>query len=226
MSVAVFGSLVVVGYNSSKQAGLFGSGAWNSLRGFAYSNNGGSTFTDGGFVPAGTGQLVGDPSLSFDRIGNLYYASIGSDASGISRIFVSKSSSTPTSVTFASPVLVAGVLGGTAPFEDKEMLAVDTTGGSFDGRVYVAWSEFPNVFSSSAQVLFAASSSTAPLAFSPQSRSLRRARSIMALCRPWPGRRGLCDMGSIRLGDGGSPRINPHRQVNEWRRQFWQPRSV
>jgi len=30
-NVAVAGSLVVVGYNSSKQVGLLGSGAWNSV---------------------------------------------------------------------------------------------------------------------------------------------------------------------------------------------------
>src|SRR2546430_13699926 len=43
-NVAVAGSLVVVGYNSSKQVGLLGSGAWNSVSGYAYSTDGGLTF--------------------------------------------------------------------------------------------------------------------------------------------------------------------------------------
>src|SRR5712692_3407143 len=61
-NVAVAGSLIVVGYNSSRQAGLLGSGAWNSLRGFAFSTGGGLTFTAGGFVLAGTAQLMREPA--------------------------------------------------------------------------------------------------------------------------------------------------------------------
>jgi hypothetical protein len=166
-NVAVFGALVVVGFNSTRQAGLLGSGNWNSFMGFAYSNNGGVSFTDGGFVPAGAAgnKLVSDPALAFDSAGTLYYASIGSDSGGISRIFVSQSSATSPVVTFANPVAIPGVLGGSAPAQDKELIAVDTTGGPFDGRVYVAWSEFPTIFSFNAQVLVAASSSQSPLAF-------------------------------------------------------------
>lgn len=164
-NVAISGSSIVVGYNSSKQAGLLGSGAWNSLSGYAFSTDGGATFTDGTFVPGGTNKLMGDPALAFDRTGStVYYVSIGTDAGGISRIFVSPSTST-NPVTFGSPVIVSGLLSGFSPFQDKEFIAVDTTNGSFDGRVYIAWSEFsggPN-----AQVLVAASSSTTPLTFSP-----------------------------------------------------------
>ena len=45
---------------------------------------------------------------------------------------------------------------------------MDTTGGTFGGRVYVAWSEFPagDRPNGPSQILFAASSSTTPLAFS------------------------------------------------------------
>jgi hypothetical protein len=51
-NVAVSGALVVVGYNTTRQLAL-GSGAFNSICGFAYSSDGGANFTDGGFVPAG-----------------------------------------------------------------------------------------------------------------------------------------------------------------------------
>jgi hypothetical protein len=165
-NVAVSGSTVVVGYNSTKQAGLLGSGAWNSLSGYAFSLNGGTSFTDGGFVPSGTNKLIGDPALAFDRTGStLYYVSIGTDAGGISRIFVNPSTSL-NPVTFGPPVIVSGLLSGSGHFQDKEFVAVDTTGGPFDGRVYVAWSEFPTPGGPNAQVLVAASSTIDPLAFS------------------------------------------------------------
>lgn len=164
-SAALNGSIVVVGYNSSRQAGLLGSGGWNSLSGYAWSNNGGGSFTDAGFVPNGTAKLEGDPALGYDSAGTLYYASIGVDGSGISRIFVSKSTTTTTPVTFAAPVAVAGLLSGTSPFQDKEMLAVDTSGGPYNGRVYVAWSEFATIFDSNPRLLVAASTSQSPLTF-------------------------------------------------------------
>src|SRR2546429_9496199 len=44
-SLAVAGSLVVVGYNSTKQKG-------SNLNAYAYSRDGGGTFTDRGFLPA------------------------------------------------------------------------------------------------------------------------------------------------------------------------------
>src|SRR5262249_49053252 len=53
--------------------------------------------------------------------------------------------------------------------QDKELIAVDTTQSSFRGRVYVAWSEFPDpnpLPDGPSRILFAASSSTSPLAFS------------------------------------------------------------
>ena len=165
-NVAIAGSMVVVGYNTSRQAGLLGAGSFNSLSGFAWSSDGGASFTDGGFVPAGGNVLGGDPAVAFDGAGTLYYASIGSNSGRVSRIFVSQSTATTPAVTFANPVIISGVLGGSAPFQDKELIAVDTSGGPFNGQVYVAWSEFPSVFSSTAQVLLAASSSQSPLAFS------------------------------------------------------------
>ena len=164
--VARSGSLVVVGYNTSRQAGLLGIGAWTSLSGYAYSTNGGASFTDGGFVPAGSYTLEGDPALGFDRSGNLYYASLLEDKStGASYIGVNKSTSTSPAVTFGNPVVIAGKFSTSGGFQDKEFLAVDNTGGPYDGRVYVAWSEFPS--SGNPQAMLAASSSTSPLTFGP-----------------------------------------------------------
>ncbi len=175
-SVAVAGPLVVVGYNSTKQGRLLLPAPWNSISGCAFSTDGGATFTDGGLVPANGNRLEGDPSLAFGPNGTtLYYASIGS-AGGFSRIFVSPSTSLSPAVTFGAPVPISGLAADPAPStppqdkpsQDKEMIAVDTTGGTFGGRVYFAWSEFPAGYrpNGPSQILFAASSSTTPLAFS------------------------------------------------------------
>ncbi len=161
-------SLAVIGYNTSRQAGLLGLGGWNSLSGYAYSTDGGHTFTDAGFVPAGTHVLEGDPALAFDSSGHIYYASLLEETTGASYIGVSQSTSTSPSVVFGNPVLISGQFSTTGGFQDKEFIAVDnTSGGAFShpGRVYVAWSEFPS--SGNPQLMLAASSSASPLAFSP-----------------------------------------------------------
>jgi hypothetical protein len=160
-SVARSGSLLVIGYNTSRQAGLVGAGAITSLSGYAYSMNGGVSFVDGGFVPvSGTFVLQGDPALAFDSIGTLYYGSLLEDAaSNCSYIGISKSTSTSPALAFGAPVAISGPGSCSGAFEDKEFLAVDTTGGTFNSRVYVAWSEFP-VNDGNPQALFAASKST------------------------------------------------------------------
>jgi hypothetical protein len=160
-NVARSGPLVVVGYNTSRQAGLLGAGAWHSLSGYGWSNNGGASFTDAGFVPWGTAKLEGDPALAFDSAGNLFYASIGVNSGGVSRIFVSKTTSTNPTVTFGNPVEISGLLPGTSPFQDKEMIAVDTS-PAFPGRVYVAWSEFASIFDTNPRLLVSASTTTTP----------------------------------------------------------------
>jgi hypothetical protein len=169
-SVARSGSLIVVGYNTSRQAGLVGAGAFTSLSGYAYSTDGGLSFVDGGFVPAsGTFILQGDPTLGFDNAGNLYYGSLLENPnSNCSYVGISKSTSTSPSVVFGEPVAISGPGSCSGFFEDKEFLAIDTTGGRFNSRVYVAWSEFPPEGQvGNPQALLAASTSTSPLVFGP-----------------------------------------------------------
>jgi hypothetical protein len=154
----------------------------HSLIEYAYSTDGGVTFTDGGVVPEFGHKLRGDPALAFGPNGTtLYYASIGlvqesgrgkqggkqkGRETDISRIFVSPSTSL-NPVTFGPPVVISGLTSGAK--QDKELIAVDTTEGSFRGRVYVAWSEFPagDTPYGLSRILFAASSSAQSLAFSP-----------------------------------------------------------
>jgi hypothetical protein len=121
-SVARRGNLVVVGFNTSRQAGLVGTGAFRSLSGYAYSTDGGHSFVDGGFVPAsGTFILQGDPALGFDSTGSVYYGSLLEDpSSNCSYIGISKSTSTSPSVVFGPPVAISGPGSCSRSFEDKE----------------------------------------------------------------------------------------------------------
>jgi hypothetical protein len=172
--IARSGNLIVVGYNTTRQVASTGLGSFTSLDGFAWSTNNGQSFTDGGFMEAGTTSLgtddvvlVGDPALAFDSSGNLYYASLLEDnTTGNSYVGVNKSASTSPSVSFGSSVVLSGPSSTNPPdgFEDKEFIAIDNTGGTYDGRVYVAWTDFSNQFSTSAPttIMLAASSATSP----------------------------------------------------------------
>jgi hypothetical protein len=134
-SVARSGSVMVVGYNDSG-----GFSATGSFTGYAYSQDGGASFTDAGVLaPVPGGNNIGDPSVvAWHDV--FFFATLATDATGSSFIGVSRSLTTSPAVTFSAPVLIPGQDPG--GFQDKELIAVDTTGGPFDGNVYVVWTEF------------------------------------------------------------------------------------
>jgi hypothetical protein len=141
--VVVNGKHVVVGYNSSAASvvqrfpqGLF----FTHLLFTAYSvsHDGGATWASG-FVPpvAPTSPFTfGDPSMALDRKGNVFYASLGTDAVGNSALIINKSSDNGN--TF-SPATVVAV----DPGSDKEWLAIgqDPTAPNRD-NLYVTWTSF------------------------------------------------------------------------------------
>jgi hypothetical protein len=144
-SAVVDGSHVVVGYNSSAGAEIqffpgFGL-AFTRLQfsAFSTSHDGGRTWTSG-FVPAVSNDApftFGDPSLAIDRHGNIFYASLGTDAQGIrGTIIINKS--TDRGLSFG-PAAVVAVDDGS----DKEWLAIgpDPTVHSRD-NIYVTWTSF------------------------------------------------------------------------------------
>jgi hypothetical protein len=136
-SVARSGSIFVVGFNDS---GEFNS--TSSFTGYAYSTDGGDTFVDAGVLaPVAGGANIGDPALAVDGSGNFYFATLAQDSAANSYIGVAKSTSTSPAVTFGLPVLIPGL--DPNGFQDKELIAVDATGGTLDGNVYVVWTEFP-----------------------------------------------------------------------------------
>jgi len=139
------GRNVVVGYNSSAGSEVqffpgFGL-AFTKLQfsGFSTSHDGGRTWRSG-FVPAVSNDApftFGDPSLAIDRHGNIFYASLGTDAQGVhGTIIINKSTDHGSSF---GPATVAAVDDGS----DKEWLAIgpDPTARSRD-NIYVTWTSF------------------------------------------------------------------------------------
>ncbi len=153
--IAVSGQIVVVGWNDATQA----LGAGVSWTGYGYSTDGGETWTDAGtLVPVTNGQNRGDPVLAVDRGGTFYFATLARDSASARYVGVAQSTSTSPAVTFGLPVLITG--GNSSFLQDKPWLAVDTTGGTYDGRVYVCWKDF-----SDGRIRFVGSTNTAPLTF-------------------------------------------------------------
>jgi len=170
-STAAQGSTVIVGWNDSRQFAASGWGGVTSITGFGFSTDGGVSFTDAGSFNPPAGMIhLGDPALAVDSSGNFYFASLAVSSvfslSG-SRITIAQSTSTNPNVTFGTPVTIPGLLTTGSPFQDKELIAVDTSNpsGPFIGRVYVAWSEFASQFDATPKVLFAHSVSQSPLTF-------------------------------------------------------------
>ncbi|HSG81266.1 MAG TPA: sialidase family protein [Gemmatimonadota bacterium] len=136
-AVARYADVVVVGYNDS---GDFTRA--RSMTGYAYSLDGGVTFVDAGVLkPASGGQNLGDAALAVDSDGNFYFATLALDSRARSYVGVAKSTTTDGRVEFSEPVLIPGL--DPDAFQDKELIAVDASGGRRDGYIYLVWTEFP-----------------------------------------------------------------------------------
>ncbi|MGB2714381.1 MAG: DUF1566 domain-containing protein [Vicinamibacterales bacterium] len=112
------------------------------------SSDGGATWS-GGVAMNKMGYVnCTDPSIAFDAQGNIYMAGfLHNGRFGFndfdSRIGVARSNAATRGGAFENPVLIEGGAYGTNAV-DKPYVTVDTTGGLFDGRVYVAWNtSFP-----------------------------------------------------------------------------------
>jgi hypothetical protein len=144
-SLVANGQHIVVGYNSSAGAvvqffpgaGLFFTQLLFS--GYSVSHDGGSTWASG-FVPPISPSVpftFGDPSLAIDRGGNIFYASLGTDATGAHNgLIINKS--TDNGTTWA-PAKVVVVDDGS----DKEWLAIgpDPSVPARD-NLYITWTSF------------------------------------------------------------------------------------
>jgi hypothetical protein len=146
-TIAVSGSRVVVGYNDSQQTLQPFVLASANLTGYAYSTNGGATFTDGGALPL-TPEFInfGDPWLATDRAGNFYYSQLQFDYFNFN-LDIGVAKSTNGGATWSQPQPITR-----PPFEvfytgDKEAMAIgpDPSQKSRD-NIYVAWDDFSTDF--------------------------------------------------------------------------------
>ncbi len=136
VAVAVFGDTVVIGWNDSK-----GFTAGNTISSYAYSLDGGATFTDGGNVPlqvAGD-QAFGDPGVDTDEKGNWYYNQIYTKT-GQQNIGVHHGKFVAGVLVWDTPVM-ASIGTSAAGLLDKCLLACDRV----TGNVYVAYTRFTSI---------------------------------------------------------------------------------
>jgi len=141
-TIVANGKTLVASYNSSADqplvllpAGLFFEHRF--LSGFSSSQDGGKTWTSG-FVPPVPGSpfTFGDGVVAMDRNGNVYYAGLGTDASGTGDVQVNKS-------TDGGQTWTDGIVASLDNGSDKEWIAVgpDPANKNRD-NVYVTWTSF------------------------------------------------------------------------------------
>jgi hypothetical protein len=140
-TIAVAGRNVAVGYNDSQQSLLFTTQG-TSLSGYSWSRDGGRTFHDGGPLPDRPGYVnLGDPWMTSDRAGRMYYATLA--ATPNFNLGVSVARSTNGGRSWSPPLQVSP---GDPPVDlyigDKEAITAGRD-PSRPGRdvLYVAWDD-------------------------------------------------------------------------------------
>jgi PKD repeat protein len=112
--------------------------------GYYVSFDGGNSWPGDGIIDISTipdASAAGDPAIAIHDIHNVYFSYITFSRSSIAGgVAVSKSNDG--GLTWLAPVVVAW--NSATEFQDKEYLAVDTTGSIFDGNVYITWTRFAN----------------------------------------------------------------------------------
>ncbi len=114
--------------------------AWNDFRsnlfepGYAFSTNGGNNWSDNILPNHGSYNYGFDPSLAIDNNGNVFYCYIGSSGS-LGPVFVSKTTNDGSSWSHTQ-------VSSSNSDQDKPLMAVDNTGSTYDGRIYVSWTDF------------------------------------------------------------------------------------
>ena len=142
-TVAVFGETVLVGFVDTGQALPLEPGI-SSRSGLARSADQGESFIDLGKAPPNPRAIgISDPSLAVDSKGNFYLSTIQQVPNGRnSESYMGVSRSTDDGQTFSPALLVAGFGPVDSALQDKELIAVDHTGSTFDGNLYMTWTEF------------------------------------------------------------------------------------
>ncbi len=124
-TILAYGNNVITGFND---AGSNAGGA-NRFTGYAYSTDGGLTFTDAGNLPVNAGGDAGDPVLARNNTtGRIYFSTLGYSVSTI-QLFRSDDNG----LTWLPPVVATP--GGVS--EDKQWMTVDNYAGAGNGNLYL-----------------------------------------------------------------------------------------
>jgi hypothetical protein len=84
-----------------------------------------------------------DPTMAVDNDGNFYISVLDYDPNfDDDSSYITFIKSTDKGVSWTGPYPVVPLPG--PYFEDKQFIAVDRTGGPYEGNIYVAWARFPN----------------------------------------------------------------------------------
>jgi len=152
-STARCGNSVVVGFNDSGsvfETPFFFSGTGGqAFSGYAYSSNGGASFTDGGPVNPGPGNgnfLGGDPGINCSDANTFFYSQIFDfvDSSGNPFAAISVNKSTDGGKTWGDPV-AAEAKSGFTHILDKPWSTIDPSNTK---RMFVSYTDFDFSFSS------------------------------------------------------------------------------
>ncbi len=124
-TILAYGNNVITGFNDAGS----NAGGTNRFTGYAYSTDGGLTFTDAGNLPSSAGGDAGDPVLARNNTtGRIYFSTLGYTASTI-QLFRSDDNG----LTWLPPVNATP--GGNT--EDKQWMTVDNYAGSGNGNLYL-----------------------------------------------------------------------------------------
>jgi hypothetical protein len=140
-SIAVAGQQVAVGFNDSQQA-LPALTDGFDFSGYAYSTDGGRTFTDGGTLPNPLNFVnFGDPWLTSDRAGRMYYATL-SFGGNVGNLEIGVARSNDGGKTWSEPRLASPNNDSLFYFGDKEAITAGRD-PQVAGRdnLYVAWDD-------------------------------------------------------------------------------------
>jgi BNR repeat-like domain len=146
-SIAVVGSDIAVGFNDSQNTLPFFTQATN-LSGFAFSHDGGKSFTDGGVIPNKAGCVnFGDPWLTSDRTGAMYYSTLAFClAPGRFTLEVGVAKSTDGGRTFRAPVIATRSTGSVFYSSDKDAITAGPDPRVQRDNLYDAYDDFAGVF--------------------------------------------------------------------------------
>jgi len=146
-SIAVVGSDIAVGFNDSQNTLPFFTQATN-LSGFAFSHDGGKSFTDGGVIPNKAGCVnFGDPWLTSDRTSAMYYSTLALclTPGRFSTLEVGVAKSTDGGRTFSAPVIATKSAGTLFYSADKDAITAGRDPRVQRDNLYDAFDDFAGV---------------------------------------------------------------------------------